>query len=148
MKKLLFTFLVLFTFSVQSKEINLSCKGQERDLTSGQVDTKKSYEITFDDVKKTVPIMTVGLMEGCFQSDYYKSTKCVCSVNERDVKCEGSYVGVKGNLTGEQSFILNRYTGKLLTSRSMSGKEIDSGKDFYIGTSGELSCEVLLKRKF
>ena len=147
MKKLLFISLLLTSNIVFSKEIQLFCKGQEKSMTSNEVNSK-TYEVTFDDVKKTVPIMTVGLMEGCFQSEYYKSTKCMCSVNEKEVKCEGSYVGVKGNLTGEQSFTLNRYTGKLLTSRSMSGKEIDSGQDFYIGTSGELSCEVLSKRKF
>jgi len=147
MRKIIFISLLLTSNIVFSKEIQLFCKGQEKSMTSNEVNSK-TYEVTFDDVKKTVPYMTVGLMEGCFKSEYQKSTKCECSVNEKEVKCEGSYVGVKGNLTGEQSFTLNRYTGKLLTSRSMSGKEIDSGKDFYIGTSGELSCEVLSKRKF
>jgi len=148
MKKLLFIFLLVISNLVLSKEINLLCKGQEKDFSTGRLDTGRTYEITFDDVKKTVPIMTTGLVLGCFPDQYYKSTKCVCSVTEREVKCDGSIVGTKGNYTGEQSFVLNRYTGKLMTNRTLSGTELDTGKEFFIGTSGDLSCEVLSKKKF
>ena len=35
-----------------------------------------------------------------------------------------------------------------MTNRTLSGTELDTGKEFFIGTSGDLSCEVLSKKKF
>ena len=116
-------------------------------MTSNEVNSK-SYELTFDDVKKTVPFMTIGLMEGCFKSDYQKSTKCECSVTDREVKCDGSTEGNKGHSTTQQSFILNRFTGRLTTSRVFNGKETELTKGLFIWTTGEFDCEVLSKRKF
>ncbi len=147
MKKLLFISLVLVSNIVFSKEIQLFCKGQERSMTSNEVNSK-TYEVTFDDVKKTVPFMTVGLMEGCFKSEYQKSTKCQCSVTDREVKCDSSTEGNKGLFTTQQSFVLNRFTGRLTTSRVFNGKETESTKGLFIWTTGEFDCEILTKRKF
>jgi hypothetical protein len=147
-KKILFISLLALSNLTFSKEIQLFCKGQERDSLTGKNEIYKTYELTFDDVKKTVPIMTVGLIQGCFESDHFNSTKCVCKVTEKEVTCEGAYRGASGNLTGEQKFLLNRYTGMLMTNRTLTGKDSNSGKDFFIGTSGDFTCEPLSKRKF
>jgi hypothetical protein len=116
-------------------------------MTSNEVNSK-TYEVTFDDVKKTVPYMTVGLMEGCFKSEYQKSTKCECSVSDKEVKCDGSTEGNKGGFTTQQTFFLNRFTGKLNTTRVFSGKETETTKGLFIWTNGEFDCEILTKRKF
>lgn len=147
MRKLIFILLLFLSNIVYSKEIQLFCKGQEKSMTSNEVNSK-TYEITFDDVKKTVPFMTVGLMEGCFKFDYQKSTKCECSVTDREVKCDGSTEGNKGHFTTQQTFVLNRFTGKLITSRVFDGKETQMSKGLYIWTNGEFDCDVLTKRKF
>jgi hypothetical protein len=147
MKKLLFIFLFMISNQGFSKEIQLFCKGQEKSMTSNEVNSK-TYEITFNDVKKTVPYMTIGLMEGCFKSEYQKSTKCECSVSEKEVKCDGSTEGIKGGFTTQQTFVLNRFTGKLNTSRVFNGRETEITKGLLIWTNGEFDCEVLTKRKF
>jgi len=116
-------------------------------MTSNEVNSK-TYEVTFDDVKKTVPYMTVGLMEGCFKSEYQKSTKCECSVSDKEVKCDGSTEGSKGGFTTQQTFNLNRFTGRLTTSRMFNGKETETTKGLLIWTIGEFDCEILTKRKF
>lgn len=147
MKKLLFISLLITSNIVLSKEIQLFCKGQDKSMTSNEVNLK-TYEITFDDVKKTVPFMTVGLMEGCFKSEYQKSTKCECNVTDREVKCEGSTEGNKGGFTTQQTFVLNRFTGRLITSRVFNGKETEGTKGLFLWTNGEFDCEILTKRKF
>ena len=147
MKKLLLLSLLFTSNVVFSKEIQLFCKGQEKSMTSNEVNSK-TYEVTFDDVKKTVPYMTVGLMEGCFKSEYQKSTKCECSVSDKEVKCDGSTEGNKGGFTTQQTFVLNRFTGKLNTSRVFNGKETEIAKGLFLWTNGEFDCDVLTKRKF
>ena len=147
MKKIVFISLLFLSTIVYSKEIQLFCKGQEKSMLNNEINYK-TYEITFDDLKKTVPRMTVGLMESCFESDYLKSTKCECSVTDREVKCDGSMKGTKGIITIQQTFVLNRFTGKLNTHRIFDGKETQTDKGLYISTFGEFDCEALTKRKF
>jgi hypothetical protein len=146
------TTLLLSSISLVSpamaKEVDLLCKGKEewtliKDNGPDSQTQDKTYEVTFDDEKRTIPSMTIGLIEGCFESDYYKSTKCDCSVTDKIIKCEAETTGIiNPTIKSKQEFSINRLTGRMLTFRSYSGK------DFHSGVSGELSCEVFTKKKF
>jgi hypothetical protein len=144
--------LIALTICAQAnaKEIELQCKGVEIFSEKHVVTDKsqKNYVIVFDDVKKTIPIMTVGLAKGCFKSEHLKSTKCECKVTEREISCESSATGITNpSLSTQQSFTINRFSGQMNTYGSMMGKTGD-GQDFYSSTAGDLSCEVLTKKKF
>lgn len=135
---------------VSAKQIELDCKGVET-FSEQFVVTSRSqanYSIVFDDAKKTIPIMTVGLAMGCFKSEYVRSTKCDCKVTEREVSCESATIGVKNpSASSQQSFVINRFSGKMRTFRTMTGKNTD-GRDVIFSTEGDLMCEVFTAKKF
>jgi hypothetical protein len=142
---------MLLTYQqVHAKEIQLDCIGVEV-FSEKFVPTSKSqtnYSVVFNDVKKTVSTMTVGLAIGCFKDDYVKSTKCDCKVTEREISCESATVGIKNPLaSSQQSFVINRFSGKMRTSRSMTGKNPD-GQDVFYTTDGDLLCEAMTTKKF
>jgi len=154
MKQLKIALLLLgmltISMQVNSKEVELQCKGVEVFSEKLVVTSKsqKDYTVVFDDVKKTIPIMTVGLAQGCFKSEHEKSTKCDCKVTEREISCESSTTGITNpSLITQRSFVINRFSGKMHTSSSMMGKNVD-GQDFYYSTTGDLLCEVFTKKKF
>jgi hypothetical protein len=142
--------MLMMCTQVNAKEVELQCKGvevfSEKHVVTNKFQT--DYAVVFDDVKKTIPIMTVGLARGCFNDEHEKSLKCDCKVTEREISCESSTKGITNpSLTAKQSFVINRFSGKMRTSGFMMGKSID-GQDFYSSTSGDLLCEVMSKKKF
>lgn len=135
---------------VNAKEIELLCNGveefSEKFVVTGK--SQKDFTVVFDDVKKTISIMTVGLAQGCFKSEHEKSTKCDCKVTEREISCESSTSGITNpSLKTQRSFVINRFSGKMQTFGSMMGKHVD-GQDFYYSSKGDLMCEVFTKKKF
>ena len=142
--------ILMICAQVNAKEVELLCKGVEEFSEKLVVTSKsqKDYTVVFDDLKKTIPIMTVGLAQGCFKSEHEKSTKCNCTVTEREISCESSTVGITNpSLITQNSFFINRFSGKMRTSGSMMGKNVD-GQGFYYSSTGDLSCEVFTKKKF
>lgn len=146
---LLLSILMMWT-QANAKEVELQCKGvevfSEKLVVTNK--TQKDYTVVFDDVKKIIPIMTVGLAQGCFKSEHEKSTKCDCKVTEREISCDSSTIGITNpSLITQNSFVINRLSGKMRISGSMMGKNVD-GQDFYYSTTGDLLCEALTKKKF
>lgn len=147
-KLIVYIFLLSIPSTVLSKEIMLSCVGQELYMENFKETGRanKTYEVTFDSKKNTITSMTLGLAQGCFTVDYLKSTKCKCTMNEREISCESSALGVLNKtLSFEESFTINRYSGKMRNFKTMTFSEIDKS---ITTTSGDFHCEVFEKKRF
>ena len=142
--------IVFLSNNIYSKEIELLCTGQETHYKNSLLFEKSAatYTIIFDDVKKTIPIMTQGLILGCFQSEHTKSIKCDCQVTDRELKCEAALVGITNkSYQSKQSFVLNRYSGKMNNFNSSTSTD-ENSQNIYYSTTGELDCKAMTKRKF
>lgn len=125
-----------------AQEVHLLCKGKIKWLGNERVE-EKIYEITFDEKRGTLPSFTVGLAQGCFQSEIFTGT-CNCSVTNSSISCESKIKGIKNPaFESNQSFIINRYTGRMQTSVSTTANE-----NYYSSNSGEFVCEKFTSKKF
>lgn len=150
MKGLSFFTLVLLPLTLFAKEVAVTCSGEEKQIfwDSPATYQPKSYDITFDDSKKKITSMTVGLIQSCFPESYFQSIKCDCSVGEKEVKCDGEFIGINNpSVKANQTFVLNRLSGRLRFTKTISGQE-NEGKSWGSVLSGDFSCEPLRNRKF
>jgi hypothetical protein len=137
--------LLIFAASAQAKQVDLICTGQE--IVRSKTGTEKgevTYEISFDDEAYKITSMTLGLVLGCYEQEWYKSSGCDCDVSDKEIKCDAYIVGKSDkSMSGKQSFALNRFSGRMIFSRTY---DLKTNGNLYV--TGEAMCEALSKRKF
>ena len=146
MKILVSLFLLLVAFSSYAEEINLMCKGTEKQQQNNLPPeiVQRIYEITFDDKVNEVKSFTRRLSQGCLQrDDSLLPVKCECKVTANEIGCDSEVVGIKNQeWKSQDSFRVNRATGRMTTY--ITSGTIKNKFNFI----GELNCEKFIKNKF
>lgn len=132
-----------------AKPVSLLCKGEVQ--YAGEGPTSRTYEVEFDDQKNDLLSMTKELSMGCtldVNDEHSKALSCNCKVTKEEISCRSVVLGKKFvSHRHEDNFTISRKTGRLTTSYSFIGKDVN-GANFSFFRSGELTCEKFTSKKF
>ena len=141
--------LMVHVVGAEAAMVHLECKGSRTWLSSKDKSEDKfdaNWELTFDDKKNTVISLTRELQSECYEKDGSKVTVCGCQVTPMIISCESASVSGPGKdsakVEAKTSFVINRYSGRLRGSHSITLP------DEFIGTMFDGQCEKFTKGKF
>lgn len=141
----LFGWFLLFSSCGYAAETHLLCKGQVEWLSKrgAEVEKNQGWEVTFNDLNGKLSF-TRGLAPGCTSdTDTSKSLECECEITNETISCSSKSKSTENSSwTEKNSFLINRYSGRL------TGSSFSADKDEWFSSSIEATCDKFTERKF